>query len=161
MPTAAQYLAYFKTPDHLKPSYNFFTKPTAFSYLSAKGKLVITDNVRYLQARAALLTGILRQTELYTFAQQFLAQPDITLGAICQTINIYRYGKPRTEIPAEILQAKIACIPTGYDVYDRYKLYIPSSVRKKFGIVDSIFLRVLLYAKLELRTRAKAKAKIK
>lgn len=161
MPTAAQYLDYFKTPDSLKPSYNFFTKPTAFSYISAKGKLVITDNYRHRQARLSLLNGIQRQTELYTFAQQFLKHPGVTLPAICKTIAIYRTGKSKAEIPPEILCAKIACVPRGFPVYDRYKLYIPSAVLRKFGIEDSIFLRVLLYAKLELRLSTTAAPNLK
>ena len=149
MPSAEIFLAYHNTPPTKRLKFNPFPRPTVFSFVDPKGKLVITCPFEYEVAKHDFYRRALAEKDFILVAEKMCARFPKTTPKHFHAFREELIGNPRTSgIFWESLN--------DHGVIDslaKHEKILDIAVRKKYGLRIAIFLRIFLYCKLISRAK--------
>lgn len=148
MPSAEIFLAYHNTPSNKIKKFNPFPKPTVFSFVAPKGKLIVTSPFEYEAAKHDFYRRALAEFDFISAAEkicrEFPAKTPKDFDNLRQSIMVF------LALDQEAFAASYN-IPIS-DLLKHEKI-LDISVRKKYGLRIAIFLRIFLYCKLISRAK--------
>lgn len=148
MPSAEIFLAYYNTPPAKRLKFNPFPRPTVFSFVDPKGKLVITSPFDYEAAKHDFYRRLEAEKDFILVAEkickEFSAKTPKDFYNLRQSIMVF------LAIDQELFAASYN-IPLSD--FLKHEKILDIAVRKKYGLRIAIFLRIFLYCKLISRAK--------
>lgn len=152
MPSAEIFLAYHNTPPAKRRKFNPFPRPTVFSFVDPKGKLVITCPFDYEVAKQDFYRRLEAEKDFILVAEKIVAKDYwrtpkefLSLHEILCKFSFFQEDENLQQI------ALVWDIPLS-DLLKHEKI-LDIAVRKKYGLRIAIFLRIFLYCKLISRAK--------
>lgn len=152
MPSAEIFLAYHNTPSNKIKKFNPFPKPTAFSFVDAKGKLKVTSPFEYEAAKHDFYRRALAEFDFILVAERICTKyywkTPKEFSDLHKTICKY----PFIQEDGTSLQIALAWDIPLENLLKHEKI-LDISVRRKYGLRIAILLRIFLYCKLISRAK--------
>lgn len=152
MPSAEIFLAYHNTPPAKRLKFNPFSRPTVFSFVDPKGKLVITSPFDYEAAKHDFHRRLEAEFDFILVAEKIVAKYYWKTPKGFLFLRKILCKSPVFQEDETSLQIALAWDIPLSDLLKHEKI-LDIAVRKKYGLRIAIFLRIFLYCKLISRAK--------
>lgn len=151
MPSAEIFLAYHSTSTAKRKKFNPFPRPTVFSFVAPKGKLVITSPYEYKAAKHDFYRRLEAEFEFILVAEK------ICNKFPAKTPKGFSHTRDTIILPLYQPDYMTTGIALAWDIplsdLLKHEKILDISVRRKYGLRIAIFLRIFLYCKLISRAK--------